>query len=246
MVFPFLYYGKAQRTPRRDIERRKIRPLHRDPAAEKLLCLLRRIAAQNALALQFRGDVQKNGKVVVRRKVGVHGVCPLGHNELSRRGLHGALQLHGSAVEPPVKNLFAAPEREQHLGKEALPIHISSGLGKPRRCALLGAKEEVVHVEYGAAVPPGEDLTERRLAACAPALDSETHGQVSGQPPVKLGKECLIRRRIIICQGVSSFCVLRRRGFGAVRPKLMASRAFISSSGALPSSAAVSQCSLFI
>ena len=119
----------------------------------------------------------------------MHGVCSLGNNELFRRGLHGILQLHGSAVEPPVKNLFAAPEREQHLGEKPFPIHIPTGLGKPRGGALLGAEKKVVHMEHGAAVPFGENFAERRFAARAPALNGETHGGFSGEPPVKLREQ---------------------------------------------------------
>lgn len=144
MQVPFLslQYGKAQRALCRNIERGEVRLLHRDPFGKKAFRFLRRVAAGNAIALQFRGDVQKYGEIVIRRKVGVHGVCPLGNDELFRRGLHGILQLHGSAVEPPVKNLFAAPEREQHLGEKPFPIHIPAGLSKPRGGALLRAEKK--------------------------------------------------------------------------------------------------------
>lgn len=139
--------------------------------------------------LQFRGDVQKYGKIVIRRKVGVHGVCPLGNNELFRRGLHGALQLHGSAVEPPVKNLFAAPEREQHLGEKPFPIHIPAGLGQTaRRCA----------AQSGEKSRPYEtrcNHTVRREFCRASFCRSRSRPQwrdargFSGEPPVKLREQ---------------------------------------------------------
>ena len=92
-------------------------------------------------------------------------------------------------AQSPVKNLFAAPDREQHLGEKPFPIHIPAGLGKPRGGALLSAEKKVVYMKHSAVIPFGENFAERRFAARAPALNGETHGGFSGEPPVKLREQ---------------------------------------------------------
>ena len=44
-------------------------------------------------------------------------------------------------------------------------------------------------MEHGAVVPFGENFAERRFAARAPALNGETNGGISGEPPVKLREQ---------------------------------------------------------
>lgn len=44
-------------------------------------------------------------------------------------------------------------------------------------------------MKHGAAVPIGENFAERRFAARASALNSETHEGFSGEPPVKLREQ---------------------------------------------------------
>lgn len=121
----------------------------------------------------------------------MHGVRALGDDKLPRHDLHGILQLHGSAVEPAVENLPAAVQRQQHFFEKTLAVHVPAGLGKARGGALLRAEKKVVHMKHGAAILLGKYLAERCFAACAPALNGETHRHVPGEPPVELCEERL-------------------------------------------------------
>ena len=76
-----------------------------------------------------------------------------------------------AAVEALIDHGFVSCQRKDDLVIKALAVEVSADLGKTRGCALLGAEEEIVGVEYVATVDLAKDLRERRFTACAAAFD---------------------------------------------------------------------------
>ena len=78
----------------------------------------------------------------------------------------------GGAIESAILHGFTCPQRNQHLGEEAFPVHIAARFGITFGRALFGTEKEVIHMKQGAAIQLPEERGERRFSAGACAVQS--------------------------------------------------------------------------
>lgn len=121
----------------------------------------------NALSsMQFRGEVQKYGKIVIQAQAPVHGVCPLGKNEL-----FGAVSRRFAAAwkrsQTGGKNLFCrARSGRSTSARNRSRSTFPPGSANRAAVLLLGAEKKVTHMNTVQHTVRRE-LCERRFARSA-------------------------------------------------------------------------------
>ena len=163
----------------------KISLLQRDPAVKKLLTPLRTVALQYPAPLGFRGNVQKDGQIVITGQFRVKAVAAFHDIQPPRQDGHRLPEGQGAAVEGTVNGGFVPTDRNQNLRFQPLPVQIAAGLGVARGGPLLRTEEEIVGMEQRRiGINRRQQICQSAFAAGGAALNGQQDPRVFRQGPV--------------------------------------------------------------
>ena len=147
------------------------------------------VAFQDALLLICGVNIQEYRQIVVGSEGGVHGVGTLDDGQLLGGDGDGGTQGPGGAIERAVAHGLSLTKWAQNLLQEPFAIQVTADLGQAVGGALLGAQEEIIHVEHGAAVQILQEPRKGGFARGAAALNGDHRRDFFLREGVDAGKE---------------------------------------------------------
>ena len=103
----------------------------------------------------------------------MHTVRAFNYVQFLWSDFHSRPQRKGGAVKRSILHGLSLGKRQQDFSKEALVVNVAACLGKALLSALLGTKEEIVHVEHIAVVDLTQKLRKRGFSTGAAAFDGD-------------------------------------------------------------------------
>ena len=150
--------------------------LHGDPFFLEGLEPVSPLAGKETADLDGGIHRKEEAEVVEVPQGGMAGIGALNEDDGRGTDLDGIAERHGFADKGTVGYPLPRGQGEQHLLQEPLPIQISAGLRQPFGSSLLGAEEEIVHVDDGAPQDGGQLPGQRGLTRGATSVDGHQQG----------------------------------------------------------------------